>query len=397
MSSLKRAVYRVIGESTLYRGKRVLRKWLSGRKNVDTALAYRTISVGHHTSCGYYDWDPVRDGTLLLTASDKRLRKATVCGVDLATLETRPMAETVAVNWQQGCRLRWVAENRLLYNDFQGGQYVCVEVADGEERVHPYPVYDATAEVAVSLDFERLGRLRPGYGYTLRGDHAAIGPETAAMRVYRVRDDALLAEIPYRALMDALALSVKLDACYVNHVSFSPDGSQFLFFFVEIVGGRHLCRMGVYRMESGKIAFAETALSVSHYTWKDAHTILATAYDDRRRCGYYLYTLPGMSRETVMPDKLKQDGHPTYINPGQFITDTYPDAAGYQELRLVTPERDEVRVLARLYSTARHLGENRCDLHPRYSARAQAVFVDADIRGRRKVYQFDWKTGEEQA
>ena len=41
-----------------------------------------------------------------------------------------------------------------------------------------------------------------------------------------------------------------------------------------------------------------------------------------------------------------------------------------------------------IYSSAKHLGEKRCDLHPRVSLNSGKVYFDADIDGKRRIYVF---------
>src|SRR5699024_5261318 len=82
------------------------------------------------------------------------------------------LGETHTWNVQQGCMLQWLGPNfneKILYNDFRDGQYcsVILNVNTNEERILSMPVYSVAqdGEFALTLDFSRLHRLRPGYGY----------------------------------------------------------------------------------------------------------------------------------------------------------------------------------------------------------------------------------------
>jgi hypothetical protein len=80
--------------------------------------------------------------------------------------------ETRAWCWQQGTMLQWLGSdpNRLvIYNSVEDGRYVSIirDVHSGETRVIPRPVYAVSPDgtQAVGLNFARVGRTRPGYGY----------------------------------------------------------------------------------------------------------------------------------------------------------------------------------------------------------------------------------------
>ena len=77
-------------------------------------------------------------------------------------------------NVQQSCMAQWLGpdfKSRIIYNDFLDGKY-CSVIFDvesmKEEKVLPLPVYDVARDgsFALSLDFNRLHRMRPGYGYS---------------------------------------------------------------------------------------------------------------------------------------------------------------------------------------------------------------------------------------
>ena len=84
----------------------------------------------------------------------------------------RPLAKSLAWNWQQGCMLRWLPpdeEHVLLYNDRRGGQFVTViyDTRDGSSSEWPWPIYDISNDGrhAAAANFARTTDLRPGYGY----------------------------------------------------------------------------------------------------------------------------------------------------------------------------------------------------------------------------------------
>lgn len=86
-----------------------------------------------------------------------------------------------------------------------------------------------------------------------------------------------------------------------------------------------------------------------------------------------------------MPERMKVDGHPTWVNETCIITDTYPDSNGFQKLLKVNPVTKQVNVLAELYTTEKCIGEKRTDLHPRVDVASGKVCIDSNVKGKRKM------------
>ena len=211
-----------------------------------------------------------------------------------------------------------------------------------------------------------------------------MNESSVALTVFDLLGDSIIRQITYHEILDKIDRTININNCYINHVSFAPDKESFLFFLCEKTNESHFCALMLWR--NGIVYCIENLLSASHYAWRDNNTILATCYTTERKCGYYLYDLANQTKEIVLKDSLNIDGHPTFIDRFTFITDTYPDKAGYQKLLLVDMKNGRVNELISLYSTSRHMGEKRCDLHPRFSSDNNLVILDADVRGKRKVY-----------
>jgi hypothetical protein len=79
--------------------------------------------------------------------------------------------ESKAWCWQQGCMLQWLpgSATEVIWNDREGGRYVShiLDVRTQKRRTIPAPVYAISPDGtwAVSPDFRRLHKVRPGYGY----------------------------------------------------------------------------------------------------------------------------------------------------------------------------------------------------------------------------------------
>ena len=382
---LRKVVYKVLGPNIGKQTRRVLNYYKSGMKKINSIVEYKTYSYGYHTSCGYYDLDPVRNGMLLLITTDNAMENAVIHKICLNTKVDNNIGEGSVANWQQGNRLKWINDDTIIFNSFKDGQYISSELYKGNTKSHPWPVYDIKNNLAVSLDFNRLGWLRPGYGYT-KFPLSEIQLDDCAIRMVDLSSDQEILCLSYWDLINNFPRKVDLQKCYINHLSFSPSGQKFMFFFIEIKNGVHQCSLCVY--DGGKIVYLDTELSASHYVWKNDDEILTTSYDKNRNCRYYLYSIKDQTRMNVLPELLKQDGHPTYVNDHTIITDTYPDKAGFQHIYLVDTDSKKMKEYISIYSSAKHMGVERCDLHPRYSKERNEVYFDADIDGHRRVYSF---------
>lgn len=386
MNIIKKIIYAIFGDDIGKKIKRVVGYYRSRKKKVNTNVELKTIVEGFHTSCGYYDFDPVENGVLLLVTTDKKHEKTDVIEYDLFARTSKKTGKGEVVNWQQGNRLMWIGKGTYIYNSFSDDQYISIEHFEKNNIIHKWPVYDVYGNMAVSLDFNRLGWMRPGYGYT-NFPLTEINETDCAIRLFDLSNDKEIAVITYAELKEALGVSVDLHNCYVNHLKFSPSGNRFMFFFIEIKNGRHMCYLSVY--DNGNVNILDKELCASHYTWKNDNEILVTSYDDKHECGYYLYNVNNEDRILVLEKQLKKDGHPTYISEDCFITDTYPDSAGFQRILHVDLKNETIKELVAIYSTAKHVGVERCDLHPRVSKKNNSVYFDADIDGRRRVYEFE--------
>ena len=144
-------------------------------------LPVQRITQGpKHHFFGYFDkfpWD--KSGRRLLaqeipfTARQPLPGEKATLGMIELTQNNRfvPLAETDAWCWQQGCMFQWLndSETKVIFNDREGDYFVSriLDVESGKTRTLCRPVYCLSPDGrwAMSLNFSRLDRERPGYGY----------------------------------------------------------------------------------------------------------------------------------------------------------------------------------------------------------------------------------------
>lgn len=147
-----------------------------------TVIRLSPDDSNHEYFFGYYDkspWDASGRYVLCLKAKDTWSDVAPKDPADILLIDTKQnnmatrLATTHSWNVQQGCMAQWLGpkfDQEIIYNDFRDGKFVSVvlNVFTGKERVLEKPVYSVASDgsFALTLDFARLHRLRPGYGYS---------------------------------------------------------------------------------------------------------------------------------------------------------------------------------------------------------------------------------------
>lgn len=359
----------------------------------------KTISnKNFHTFFGYYDISPFNEYTneiLYLRVSKKQLKNAEVILHNLKTDQFKIIASSDAWNWQQGSRLRWFpnSPDEIVFNDFQNGRYFSrkINIRNNQELIIDYPIYDIDnrGKYAITLNFERLGIMRPGYGYTNMKYKPKDNLVEEAISILDIHQNKKIETIYYKQIAIALNISIStFSNNYINHLSFSPEGDKFLFFWLTIENTYHKAFLMVYDLMTKKLTPLETEEKVSHYVWLNENCILCTSYNADQKCRYFKYWLNG-KKEIVNPDSLTNDGHPSIIADNFIITDTYPDKNGYQKIIKSDICNDRSETIAKIYSCYKIEQEKRTDLHPRLNKKKDKICFDANLNGYRQLFIID--------
>ncbi len=133
---------------------------------------------------------------------------------------------------------------------------------------------------------------------------------------------------------------------------------------------------------------------VSHYDWRDPHTILAWAYHPDKSNRYYLFPdQAGATPVAIGEDVLTVDGHCSFEpHPRRrfVLSDTYPDATGHRTLFLFDTHTGKRHDLGRFWGPTPPDGEIRCDLHPRWNRTGTHVCIDSiHENGDRQMYEIN--------
>lgn len=390
--SIKRTIVNIFPRSLILNIKylyHTIDRLRRGKKKIECGKEIITISKKNtHVFFGYYDITPfnIKTDEIIYNNLVEKENKLHLIVSNLGNLKEFEIATTKAWNWQQGCRLRWMPNNNreIVFNDFDGKHYLAriINIDTKEERHIDAPLYDISPDgnYGLSIDFERLGNKRPGYGYTCRkyveSDHD-------------LREDSidlidLSSNTRHRILTYEEILCIpgcntgNISNNYINHLCFSPSGKQFLFFWLTADNSWHKAFLLVHNLETKKTILLEGKDKVSHYVWIDEDNIICTAANDDYKWHYYKYNVISGEKTVLNPEILFVDGHPSIFNQNSILTDTYPDLKGFQRLYISNMKEGGYNKLLEIYSNCCIEGEKRTDLHPRLNKDHSIISFDSN-------------------
>lgn len=362
---------------------------------------------GKHVFFGYYDVTPFsKDYKTILAMRAPLIKRAPAVNDEAEVgfyhvndLEQGfiSLGKTNTWCWQQGCRLQWYSndKNQIIYNCLIKGQYGAIikEVPNGKTlKVIDKPLYSISrdAKWGLSLDFSRLQRLRPGYGYEILSDVSAKdlrpdynGIELVNLETGEWRQLFSLKEISEIKPHD----SMKDTEHYFNHLMFNPSGNKFLFFHLWNENTKRHSRLFVCDRNGSNLKLLNNSGSISHYNWiSDNEIILYSLIKEKNK---YMYALFDSSTGRIRyfgKNIPKDDGHPTFLkNNNIFITDTYPDICFQRNLLSYNIKKDRTKVLSKFSSPVQFSGQFRCDLHPRINHNENMICVDRFVNNKRSI------------
>ncbi|QEL13484.1 TolB-like translocation protein [Limnoglobus roseus] len=374
-------------------------------------LPARAVTKGpKHHWFGYYDkcpWDMTGRYLLAMendfcdrqpTATDR----ITVGMVDLKDNDRFiPLDTTLAWSWQQGTMLQWLGsapDREVIYNAFLEGNPAAVirDVKTNKTRTLPRPIYAVSADgkQAVTLDFARLHRLRPGSGYASYKETFADDPAPEALGIWHV-DPATGKDKQIISLKQLAAH--KPDPRFtgahhwVNHLQFNPGGSRFVFLHRWRVGEKPWStRLYTAKPDGTDLRLHLDTGMVSHFDWRDDATLLAWVKPPTGGNTFALIDVATDSLTVVDDSVLTVDGHCSYSPDRKWIlNDTYPDKDRLQWLMLFDPAKNRRYDLNQFASPKAFTGPVRCDLHPRWNRGGTQVCFDGCHDPQRQVYVVD--------
>lgn len=310
-----------------------------------------------------------------------------------------PISIGMSHSWsvQQGAMAQWLGpdfNSRVIYNDFRDGAFCSVvyNVVDAaEERVYDAPVY-AVAEdgsFALTLDFARLHRLRPGYGYSNVPD-VTVGdlvPDGAAISFIDLHTGEVRPLLGYSDFASFEPRAEMEGAEHkVNHIMINPSGNRFMVLHRWFKGGKKFTRLVTANVDGSGLFNLSDDDFVSHCYWKNDDEIISFMRRADRGNHYYLFKDRGHDYRLLWP-ALNTDGHCSYSPDGSMVvTDTYPNRKRLASIFLCKEDSEEPQRIVRVFAPFSYDFDTRCDLHPRWDRKGEKVCFDSVHEGRRGLY-----------
>ncbi|MGF1578064.1 MAG: hypothetical protein ACFCD0_01740 [Gemmataceae bacterium] len=380
----------------------------SGQEGMPKAVAV-TKGPEHHFF-GYYDkcpWD--KTGRYLLTNEssfvDRQPKKGELLRVGMIDLKNNNkltvIGTTPAWCWQQGTMLQWLGsgpDRQVIHNSVDNDKYISVitDIKTGKVTRLPLPIYALSTDgtQAVSLDFARLGRLRPGYGYVALPEKFKNDPAPKELGVWwmdvETKQHKLIVSLNQLSKIRPKS-SFRGASHWVNHLLFNPSGTRILFLHRwGIPGKRWETRLYTVNPDGSDLSLVVDTGRVSHFDWKDDTTILAWSQTKKDGRHFYLFEDKTGKATVFMPKALPRDGHCSYSPDRRWLlNDTYPDELRLQTLMLIRLKDNKRFDVGRYYLPPQLRGPFRCDLHPRWNRDGTKVCFDSAHEGTRQMYVVD--------
>lgn len=355
---------------------------------------------------GYYDktpWDKDNRFVLCLECENTWKNVAPNKKANIIIIDTKnnnkvtKIAETSTWNVQQGCMLQWLGpdfKNKIIYNDYRNEKYcsVILDLETMHERVMALPVYTVSLDgkFALSLDFSRLHRLRPGYGYSNIEEITKNEkvPNSPCIWSLNLETNEVASVLKYTDLLAFETRNEMLGAEHkVNHLMLSPDGKRFMFLHRWIKGSKKYSRLITCDIDGKNLYNLSDDDMVSHCNWKNNEEIIA--YENKKDTGngYYLMKDKTNVYSHLWPS-LIEDGHPSYSPDRTYvITDTYPNRSRIASIKIL--KGDKIKIIAQVFAPFKYDNDTRCDLHPRCNRDGSAICFDAVFEGHRGLYKIN--------
>lgn len=392
-----------------YRTVRAISDW-SGKEAL-TPLKVMEMPDAH-VFFGYYDVPQFsKNETMLLAMAVPLINETPPQGaiarlgyysLDCESSEFKEFGSSSTWCWQQGCRLQWYPCDcgmTVLYNGLIDNQYRCViqDIYSGRIlRIISRPIYSVSSDGkwGLSLDFSRLQRLRPGYGYNAIPDESFYESAPVGDGIWRLDmvsgSEKLLFSIRDISFVEGENYETGTEH-YFNHLLFNRSCDRFMFFHVmQLPDGMRKIRLLTSNIDGSDINLINDSGHSSHYYWKDDFHLLCYGTVKGKGEGYFLFDIQSGESEIIGEGILDRDGHPSYL-PGEryLITDTYPDRYGDLSLLFFDINKVDIATLYRQYLPLKFRAETRCDFHPRISLSGKLVCIDCIESGKRVMKLFD--------
>ena len=349
---------------------------------------------------GYYDKTPwSSDMAQFVCHRLKDSTKVEIVVFDRDEQKTTVVGNSATWSSQQGSMVQWLGNEQIIFNDLVESKLAAkiVSLTGKTEKVIYFPIQTLhpNSKKALSLNYKRLDRLRPEYGYAVAANNFSSDRSFSEDGIWQVDLESGTGEliISLETLINYKPRPEMNNAEHkVNHIMYSPQGNQFVFMHRWLGNEGKFSRLYVADADGGNLKLLLDDRMVSHYSWRDEENLLAWARTKEKGDRYYLINIVTGDQKVIAEEILDiyGDGHPSFSPDRRWIlTDTYPDKARKQHLLLYEIATEKLIEVGSFFAPLKFSNAQRCDLHPRWSPDGNAISIDSTYEGKRGTYILD--------
>lgn len=364
-----------------------------GQKNYESFFGY--FDTSPENNLGYILCHQTKYPTSLKPIKSKNIE---ICVFHNSRVDNPILKlKSSSFNWQQGTRAQWISNNKFIFNDFdkKKKRYIAkIYNLDGDELYKlEKPIQTLIDENNyLSINFQRIAKLRPDYGYfNLFNEYIDLN-NLINDGIWLVNIKNKITKLIY-SLQDIVNVDFLNKDHYqhkVNHLCLSPNKKDFIFIHRIFNNNIRFGRLILGSVEGRKLKVIPSSGIVSHYCWLTSDKILCFMNTKKYGLGYHIISIQKNEIKMIEYDHelLSKDGHPYPINRNKFITDTYPNRFGIQNLYTYDTHSKKLNTVLSLYHSVRYKLESRCDLHPRINMKKDICYIDTVNSGKRRLCSF---------
>lgn len=344
---------------------------------------------------GYYDisaFNPKNEDLILIHGTNHNLYKEyidlnTPCDIIVYSISTKSYeiaGSSNLWNWQQGCRLQWLDDENIIYNNFERKRYVSkiYNVRTKKTKTVNIPIQSCFKnKFFISIDYSKLTKLKSEYGY----NKESFNNEKDKIIHYDICNKKKSIIIDLQSIIYKYSIDCDIYQASFNHVLISPDGKNLIFLLRIIKNNTREDYLFRYSLNEQNEFLLIKNMIISHATWISNNKFIIWL-SSNNNSGYYEYDIS--NNELISIYKTKRDGHPS-MSGNKLITDTYPNSKFRQNLYEIDTTYNKTTEIASIYHPPFIIVDNRCDLHPSLAQSHNKIQVDIIKNFRRKILIID--------